>query len=357
METTFAVYIYTICMTVIFILAFLCWIKRKEVNDRARTILAIINSFFGPMLAVYITFLSAGKVSTVHAMFTPALCIGGFYAFVSIMYYPIEVIRPDWLKGRKLIYPLIPAFLVTIPLLFGIRFRDILSFNDIIEHWYSIDVLIRIFPVLYIAIGSLMFLFIPYNWRKSSADSHFIRMYVIFAEITAVFFFWNCLAGSQLVSDIHILWCTIFSLCLGYYELRMRVIPPVDTQDLPDEPEPIQEDQDDEDRADDLWQRISHQMEKHEIWRNPDASVEIMSRAVGTNRIYVADCIREHTGLTFNDYLNKWRTEYMADKLRQDPGQDQKPLYFEIGYRNRQTAYRNFIKFIGCSPSDYIASL
>ena len=96
METTFAVYIYTICMTVIFILAFLCWIKRKEVNDRARTILAIINFFFGPMLAVYITFLSAGKVSTVHAMFTPALCIGGFYAFVSIMYYPIEVIRPNW---------------------------------------------------------------------------------------------------------------------------------------------------------------------------------------------------------------------------------------------------------------------
>lgn len=264
--------------------------------------------------------------------------------------------RPRWLTGWKMLIPLIPAILVSIPLLFGIKFQDIQSFSDIKENLTDIDVLIRVISNILLILISLFILFIPYNWRKTSADKKIIRRYVILSEITTIFFLWNCIAGNQMIMNIDCLWCVFFISQLTYYELEQRVIPPAETQDLPDDQEPVSNEAYDN-QTDDLWQRISHQMNEHEIWRNPDVTVDMMSRAVGTNRIYVADCIREHTGLTFNDFLNKWRTEYMADKLRQNPTQDQKPLYFEIGYRNRQTAYRNFIKFIGCSPSDFAASI
>jgi AraC-like DNA-binding protein len=55
--------------------------------------------------------------------------------------------------------------------------------------------------------------------------------------------------------------------------------------------------------------------------------------------------------------MNEKRINYMADQLRFNPRQDHKQLYFDVGFRSRHTAYRNFVKFIGCSPTDFAASL
>lgn len=192
-------------------------------------------------------------------------------------------------------------------MLFGIQFQDIHTFIDLKERWMECDVLLRIISIAILGIISIFILFIPYNWRKSSADGQLLRRFVILSEITSVIFYCDCFAGNQIWATINFLWGVFFFSYMTYYELKLRIIPPIEAQDLPDEPEPIQPDN----TQDDLWQRISCQMEKNEIWRNPDVSVEIMSRDVGTNRIYVADCIREHTGLTFNDFLNN-STEDLA---------------------------------------------
>ena len=102
-----------------------------------------------------------------------------------------------------------------------------------------------------------------------------------------------------------------------------------------------------------LWPRICQVMDEWEEWRNPNTTVETVSHAIGSNRSYVGQAIREHTGLTFNDFMNQKRIEFMASELRREPGQDQKTLYFEAGFRSRTAAYRNFVKFMGCSPTDY----
>ena len=356
MEASFTIAVITIYLTSSVIFATILWGKRKEVPDRSRTFLSLSFLLFSPFMIAAILLVGAGKVSPFPSVIQPILGIGGLYAIILIMYYPLEVIRPRWLTGWKLLIPISPAIIATIPFLIGMHFQDIQTINDIKENLTDIDVLIRLITIALVVIVSLFIMIIPYNWRKSSANKTIIRRYVILSEITSIIFLTNCFSGSLIITNINILWCVFLISQLTYYELNQRIIPPIETQNLPDDPEPVSNVADDN-QTDDLWQRINHQMDKHEIWRNPDVTVEMMSRAVGTNRIYVADSIREHTGLTFNDYLNKWRTEYMADKLRQNPAQDQKPLYFEIGYRNRQTAYRNFIKFIGCSPSDFIASL
>lgn len=106
---------------------------------------------------------------------------------------------------------------------------------------------------------------------------------------------------------------------------------------------------------DSLWQQICQVIDDWEAWRNPNTSVETISAAVGTNRIYVARCIREHTGLTVNDYINQKRVDFMATELKKGP-LNHKESYFAAGYRSRQTAYRNFIKFKGVSPTEFVIS-
>lgn len=59
---------------------------------------------------------------------------------------------------------------------------------------------------------------------------------------------------------------------------------------------------------------------------------------------------------TTDDYLNKKRIEFITKRLCEDPGLKQEALYFEAGYRSRQTAYRNFVKFTGCSPTEFLSN-
>ena len=86
-------------------------------------------------------------------------------------------------------------------------------------------------------------------------------------------------------------------------------------------------------------------------------TVETLSKELGTNRIYVASSVKEHTGMTFKNYLNSKRVEYIASLLHQNPSLNLKELYFTAGFRSRDTANRNFLRFKGCSPTDYISSL
>jgi len=109
--------------------------------------------------------------------------------------------------------------------------------------------------------------------------------------------------------------------------------------------------------CDELWQSICQVMDEQQVWRNPNTTVESVSRLIGTNRFYAARCIREHTGMTFNDYMNRKRVYFMVEKLKKAPEQDHKTLYFEAGFGSRTAAYRNFVKFVGCSPTEFIASL
>lgn len=170
-----------------------------------------------------------------------------------------------------------------------------------------------------------------------------------------ILFTCNLFTNITVILYIHFLWAVFALLYYTYFELSERILPPL--QDTAENAQADIKETVFNSNEQDLWSNINTIMGRYEVWRNPDTTVETLSRNVGTNRIYVADSIREHTGLTFNDYLNQKRILFMADQLRKNPQQDQKSLYFEAGFRSRQTAYRNFVKFIGCSPTDYVASL
>jgi YesN/AraC family two-component response regulator len=172
------------------------------------------------------------------------------------------------------------------------------------------------------------------------------------AQVISVLYFANAFTNLPFFLYLHMLVSIIIIVYLVYYELMERIIPPEKSELSAVEKallaarEPLDGD---------LWPQICQAMDKWEIWRDPNTTVETLCADIGTNRIYAANSIREHTGLTFNDYLNKKRIDFMADQLRSNPTLDQKALYFDAGYRNRQTAYRNFVKFMGCSPSEFIA--
>ncbi len=356
----------SICMTVCLVGGSLLWAKRTGVPDRSRAYLAVFCLWVGVGCSL---FLSYGYVKPQpgfsQILLAPELVFGGLFATIMYLCYPIEVMRPRQLCGIWLLLLFLPLLLVTSPMLFGMQCRELHSWDDLVAHVGDFDVWLRIVCLVLLAAISLILFFIPYNWRKTSADFSWICRTTLMGLVMTVLFYCEAFTNMSIFFCLHMSWCIFVVGYLTYHEFSDRLLPPAGKDkedDLADmETAPCVGDYGKEEDmmtdTRDYWPRFCQLMDNREEWSNPDTTIETVCRAIGTNRVYLMQSIREHTGMTFNDFLNHKRIDFMADELRRDPRQDHKRLYFEAGFRSRTAAYRNFVKFIGISPSDFVAAL
>ena len=355
-----------VTFAVALICGILLWRQRNEVPDCSRTFLSLLSFLCTACSIIVITGILSGLWDIRSwTLLDPMKSLGGLYAITLAMCYPLEVLRPRQLRGRWLLLLWLPSIILTLPMLFGLQFRLLHTWTDLWNHLLEWDVLIRFLSIFTLFVYSILLLFIPYNWRRSSADFHWVRRFTLFAQVITLLYFGHVFINLPVFMTLHILWGTFVVFYFYYYERHIRILPsPRNEMESPDSddadpvPAPAMANRAGVDEATfDFWPMICQVMDEWEAWRNPNTSVETVSTAVGTNRIYVARCIKEHTGMTFNDYMNQKRISFMAAQLRLDPTQDHKHLYFDVGFRSRHTAYRNFVKFIGSSPTDFISSL
>lgn len=345
----------TICMVVMLFCGSIILKKRGETKDSSRTYLGLFELFGALVLAVGLIFRFSGiDLYPANELLSPVGITIGVWAISFFMLYPILVMRSGKLSTGTIITLFIPSALLTLPHLLGMEFIELYSWDDFIQNITRPDVIIRLLGILIALVISMLLIVIPYNWRHSSADFKWILRVTLMAQVITVFYILGLFTTKAIVPVLHMSWAAFVSLYFIRYELTDRILPSAKSERMENDETPIANSIN---HANDLWNNIDYIMDHNQIWRNPDTTVETLSKDMGTNRIYVADSIREHTGLTFNDYMNRKRATFMADQLRQDPNQDQKSLFYDAGFRSRQTAYRNFVKFIGCSPSDFASSL
>lgn len=106
-----------------------------------------------------------------------------------------------------------------------------------------------------------------------------------------------------------------------------------------------------------VWEKIRSLVDENEGWKDPDISLTSLSQKSYSNRTYVSDAFRRNTGMTFNRYIAQCRINYVVESLKLDPDADLQKLFTEAGYRQRTTAWRNFTKIMGLSPTDFIQTL
>lgn len=343
-NTVLMIILYTLITAVFLLCGSVLWLKRKEVPDQSRTFLATFGLISGLLYMVRLVSYVANLVhASYHELMPPLLVIGGLIAITLFLTYPVEVIRPGLLRGWRILVPFLPAILLTLPSVVGLEYRVLLSFADLKDHLLELNVLLRLLGLAILLVISLLLLVIPYNWRTTSADSHWILRTALIAQGISVFYFPRAFSTLPIMTVPHLLWCIFAMGYYTYYELSERLLPVT----LPEVGCNTGS------GKGDLWQQICTVMDLEEAWRNPDMTAEALSRELGTNRIYVARAIKEHTGMTFNNYLNSKRVEYIASLLHQNPSLSLKEIFFAAGFRSRDTANRNFLRFKGCSPTDY----
>ena len=329
----------------------LLWKRRKDTGDYSRIIWAIfswISAFFA------LTFIMRTWQETTvadGAFFEPEHTFVPIFIQMAFFLYPLEVIRPtiSRVKVYALLFtPLI--LLVVVGMCSGIEYTPIYTYAELWQHIGEFNVWFRLLALAVMWVYCFSLFLVPYNWRKSSADKKFITFYSCGFCLIGMLHFAIQMSHAYLLILAHqVVWISFF-LVVAWYELRERLLVP---QTVLEQVESCEGDSTD----DSLWKEINLLLDNSDKWRDPNLSLSSLSEQLASNRTYVGDSFKRNTGMTFIEYLTKRRIGYVIDALQANPNADIHELLNYVGYRQRSTAWRNFRKITGMTPTEFVDNL
>lgn len=357
--------------------AVLLWVRRN--GSRSRVYFSITYLVCGIDLSSRIFNLYSG-VPIIHEALHPVNLYMALIEIPLFLFYLIEVVNPGWLTWQKIGVLFLPWGMWNILLLIpGIHFRELGSFGDILGYIGEANVWLRLLFVFLLLPYTLLIYRIPYNWRQSSADRGVILTYGAGFILVIVLYICSSVSGLVLISSLHLFYGIIFCFCTIYYELFLRLNVPLERTEEkhPGKPKILQptiitsfadkltenntkatEEQGSKPSPDnELWKMLTTLMDDGKLWRNPDFSLPDLANLLGTNRTTLL-CLLKENGYAggYREYINQHRIEDFVEEMKQHPQKNIQEVFFEVGYRSKATAYRNFKEYVGEAPSEYFVN-
>lgn len=91
---------------------------------------------------------------------------------------------------------------------------------------------------------------------------------------------------------------------------------------------------------------------RRENWaRDPELSLAVLARRLGTNTAYLSRALNTGLGLSFSDYVNGLRSDAVADAIRADPRRDLLDIALDAGFSSKASFNRAFAGRFGVAPS------
>lgn len=114
-----------------------------------------------------------------------------------------------------------------------------------------------------------------------------------------------------------------------------------------------------ETQAEETVENIGHMIEalmvEQHYFLKKDLKISDVVKEIGSNRTYVSNYINTTYNCSFSDYMNRLRVEHAERLLMTMPkGTKLAQIADESGFSNEQSFYRNFKKFTGMTPAEWM---
>ena len=326
----------------------LLWKRRKETGDYSRNIWAVFSWLSALFTATFIIRTWQETTTADGAFFEPEHTFVPILMQMTFFLYPLEVIRPSISKEKVYALLFIPLILlVAVGMCTGIQYTTIHTYTELWQHIGEFNVWFRLFTLMIMLFYCFSLFLVPYDWRKSSADKKFITFYSCGFCLLGLLHFSIQISHAYFLILVHsFVWISLF-LSVAWYELRERLLVPQSV--MKQEESGTCESTDDK-----LWGNITLLLESNDMWRDPNLSLTSLSELLGSNRTYVGDAFKRNTGMTYIEWLTKRRIEYVIAGMKDNPKADIYELFNYVGYRQRSTAWRNFQKITGMTPTEFV---
>lgn len=113
------------------------------------------------------------------------------------------------------------------------------------------------------------------------------------------------------------------------------------------------------DAAMELLARVDQAMRKDRLFARSDLTLTLVARTVGATMHQVSEALNRFRGLTFNEYLSRWRLDDVKAQLS-EPGSDRytiEGIGAAAGFGSRSALYAAFRRFEGMTPTAYRANI
>lgn len=146
---------------------------------------------------------------------------------------------------------------------------------------------------------------------------------------------------------------TLLIYFIGYYTLlHPQIFHPLKEEPKTVFPKPIQDIK--ENMYDDFFAKIVDSMEKDKIYRDPELTLQSISKKVKIPTYLISKIIRAKTDLNFYNFVNKYRIEEVKQVLRKNKSPQIMQIAFAAGFNSKSSFYNYFKKDTSLSPKDYI---
>lgn len=347
-----------------FLIGLLLFMQRKR-GERSRVILAGITllSTINYIRLIY-AFQHYCMDNTGSVMQVPFLLIGIFVITIYIV-YPIEVISPGWINWKRLVKMYTPVvglvLFYCLTLQLGVVYTSYQTLGDMMADIQSFQVIFRIVLALLIFLPAVLLYYTPYTRRYNNTDHKWMRGYNATIVINMTAYLVVNMHDTFLVCSLYIAVGLLCSLYITYQELYVRLIRcPIEVgqQSSEEQPSAIEIVSDAvvgaETRRVLLFDRLEEYMNSRQAWRDPDLSSVNLSRELHTNRTSLREAIQQHGYSSYSTYVNGKRIEeFIRIVEQQGAGFGYMQTFFDVGFRSKSSALRNFKEITGAIPSDY----
>ena len=108
--------------------------------------------------------------------------------------------------------------------------------------------------------------------------------------------------------------------------------------------------------ADVLLEKILAVMREERLYMKKGLKISDLALAVGSNRTYVSNCINRKVGMSFSDFVGRFRVKAAMDILTAVPsGGGVEAAGWKAGFSSRSQFYRSFKKETGLTPGEWLS--
>ena len=103
----------------------------------------------------------------------------------------------------------------------------------------------------------------------------------------------------------------------------------------------------------DLQTRITDLVEEKQLFLIKDLKITDIARELGTNATYISACINGQMGVSFPEFISRYRVEYALKLMQEHPEMSSVEVWDASGFNNEKTFFRRFRLQTGMTPAEW----
>lgn len=301
----------------------------------------------GYILLLFYTFYSyytEGEASNGVSCFS--ILIAFVFLNLRILYFIVKS-NNEWLIKFRVLIIIVPVAVVVLIYIVAMLFNfEFYTYKNIIELFKAGAIFEVSFSALLLLLYSGYFIWIHYLSFKALphiSSSLWSKVYLVFNFVIFVFFAGVSFNIPIFLTLYYYLLISFISYIV-YYEIFRK-----EAKDT----ERVAEHKDCAVLRNKMFLKLDKYMKETKAWRDPDITMATLVRHISTNRTTFALIMKENGYDNYSCYINQYRIADFINLYNSKKTENYQDIFYDVGFRSRATALRNFKQITGMTPSEF----